>query len=120
MGPRFDRLRCEVFQNLFLSPMNTGSVRPAVATTPTACGIETTPFHHIRTFCFIKLQQHLPPAVLKHHELWVRLRVTMKVATTPTACGIETLDYTTMFNNMDAVATPPTACGIETLYIFRW
>ena len=41
MGPRFDRLRYEVFQNLFLSPMNTASVRPAVATTPTACGIET-------------------------------------------------------------------------------
>ena len=41
MGPRFDRLRYEVFQNLFLSPMNTGSVRPAVATTPTARGIET-------------------------------------------------------------------------------
>ena len=41
MGVRFDRLRYEVFQNLFLSPMNTGSVRPAVATTPTARGIET-------------------------------------------------------------------------------
>ena len=44
MGVRFDRLRYEVFQNLFLSPMNTGSVRPAVATTPTACGIETEMF----------------------------------------------------------------------------
>ena len=41
MGVRFDRLRYEVFQNLILSPMNTGSLRPAVATTPTACGIET-------------------------------------------------------------------------------
>ena len=39
MGVHFDRLRYEVFQNLFLSPMNTGSVRPAVATTPTACGM---------------------------------------------------------------------------------
>ena len=39
MGVRFDRLRYEVFQNLFLSPMNTGSVRPAVATTPTARGM---------------------------------------------------------------------------------
>ena len=39
MGTRFDRLLYEVFQNLFLSPMNTGSVRPAVATTPTACGM---------------------------------------------------------------------------------
>ena len=42
MGARFDRLRCEVFQNLFLSPMNTGFVRPAVATVLTVYGIETT------------------------------------------------------------------------------
>ena len=41
MGARFDRLRYEVFQNLFLSPMNTGFVRPAIAIVPTACGIET-------------------------------------------------------------------------------
>ena len=41
MGARFDRLRCEVFQNLFLSPMNTGFVRPAVATVITVYGIET-------------------------------------------------------------------------------
>ena len=41
MGARFDRLRCEVFQNLFLSPMNTGFVRPAIAIVLTACGIET-------------------------------------------------------------------------------
>ena len=45
MGACFYRLRCEVFQNLFLSPMNTGFVRPAVATVLTACGIET---HHIQ------------------------------------------------------------------------
>ena len=41
MGARFDRLRCEVFQNLFLSPMNTGFVRPAVAIVLTVYGIET-------------------------------------------------------------------------------
>ena len=41
MGARFDRLRCEVFQNLFLSPMNTGFVRSAVATVLTVYGIET-------------------------------------------------------------------------------
>ena len=41
MGACFDRLRCEVFQNLFLSPMNTGFVRPAVATVLTVYGIET-------------------------------------------------------------------------------
>ena len=65
MGVRFDRLRYEVFQNLFLSPMNTGSVRPAVATTPTACGIET--------------------QVAKRE-----VATKIEVATTPTACGIET------------------------------
>ena len=41
MGVCFDRLRCEVFQNLFLSPMNTGFLGPAVATALTVYGIET-------------------------------------------------------------------------------
>ena len=44
MGTRFDRLRCEVFQNLILSPMNTGLLRPAVATVLTVYGIETSIF----------------------------------------------------------------------------
>ena len=43
MGAQFDRLRCEVCQNLFLSPMNTGFLRHAVATVLTVYGIET--FH---------------------------------------------------------------------------
>ena len=41
MGAQTDRLRCEVCQNLFLSPMNAGLLRYAVATTPTVYGIET-------------------------------------------------------------------------------
>ena len=41
MGTRFDRLRCEVFQNLILSPMNTCLLRPAVATVLTVYGIGT-------------------------------------------------------------------------------
>ena len=41
LGAQTDRLRCEVCQNLILSPMNTGSLRPAVATGPTVYGIET-------------------------------------------------------------------------------
>ena len=41
MRSYFYRLRCEVFQNLFLSPMNTGFVRSAVATVLTVYGIET-------------------------------------------------------------------------------
>ena len=41
MGAQSDRLRCEVCQNLFLSPMNTGLLRYAVATALTVYGIET-------------------------------------------------------------------------------
>ena len=39
MGAQTDRLRCEVCQNLILSPMNTGLLRPAVATAPTVYGM---------------------------------------------------------------------------------
>ena len=46
LGAQTDRLRCEVCQNLILSPMNTGLLRPAVATALTVYGIETS----IRTF----------------------------------------------------------------------
>ena len=41
MGAQTDRLRCEVFQNLILSPINTGLLRHAVATALTVYGIET-------------------------------------------------------------------------------
>ena len=41
MGAQTDRLRCEVCQNLILSPMNTGFLRYAVATALTVYGIET-------------------------------------------------------------------------------
>ena len=67
MGACFYRLRCEVFQNLFLSPMNTGFVRPAVATALTACGIETQLYR-----------------VFGMPYQWM-------VATALTACGIETM-----------------------------
>ena len=43
MGAQTDRLRCEVFQNLILSPINTGFLRHAVATALTVYGIETPP-----------------------------------------------------------------------------
>ena len=66
MGTRFDRLRCEVFQNLILSPMNTGLLRPAVATVLTVYGIETM------------------------HTLFYR-RKFFQVATVLTVYGIETL-----------------------------
>ena len=74
MGARFDRLRCEVFQNLFLSPMNTGFVRPAVATVLTACGIETI------------------------HNDAVNGFTSLHVATVLTACGIETRKYGSLCN----------------------
>lgn len=64
MRPCFYRLRCEVFQNLFLSPMNTGFVRPAVATVLTVYGIETF-------------------SLLFHGRIVI-------VATAPTVYGIET------------------------------
>ena len=41
LGAQTDRLRCEVYQNLILSPMNTGLLRYAVATALTVYGIET-------------------------------------------------------------------------------
>ena len=64
MGARFDRLRCEVFQNLFLSPMNTGFVRPAVATVLTVYGIETLSL--ATNLSRLKVsQQYLPFTVLK-------------------------------------------------------
>ena len=41
LGAQTDCLRCEVCQNLILSPMNTGLLRPTVATVLTVYGIET-------------------------------------------------------------------------------
>ena len=64
MGACFDRLRCEVFQNLFLSPMNTGFLGSAVATVLTVYGIETTDNQNI-VGGIIELQQYLPFTVLK-------------------------------------------------------
>ena len=41
IGAQTDRLRCEVCQNLILSPMNTDLLRYAVVTALTVHGIET-------------------------------------------------------------------------------
>ena len=66
MGAQTDRLRCEVCQNLILSPMNTGPLRSAVATVLTVHGIETV---HTSRPCYRlllrELQQSLPFTVLK-------------------------------------------------------
>ena len=65
MGSQTDRFRYEVFQNLILRPMNTGLLRPAVATVPTVYGIETIHRfdYHINHLSW--LQQYLPFTVLK-------------------------------------------------------
>ena len=66
MGAQFDRLRCEVCQNLFLSPMNTGFLRHAVATVLTVYGIETVTSNNMQNNKILfKLQQCLPFTVLK-------------------------------------------------------
>ena len=67
LGAQSDRLRCEVCQNLILSPMNTGLLRYAVATAPTVYGIET-------VSCSFKIR-------------W------LFVATAPTVYGIETVKF---------------------------
>ena len=65
MGLCFYRLRCEVFQNLILRLMNTGFVRPAVATVLTVYGIETVASYYFTSELTIVLQQYLPFTVLK-------------------------------------------------------
>ena len=89
MGAQFDRLRCEVCQNLFLSPMNTGFLRHAVATVLTVYGIETqksSPF--LRAISM--LQQCLPFTVLKLQYRCAHQIFFDKVATVLTVYGIET------------------------------
>ena len=90
MGAQLDRLRYEVFQNLFYSPMNTGILRAAVATAPTVYGIETTMNIAIPTTLSL-LQQHLPFTVLKQTSCFDSRRQNCYVATAPTVYGIETL-----------------------------
>ena len=63
-GPQSDCLRCEVCQNLILSPMNTGLLRHAVATVLTVYGIET--------------------------QISVHAEISINVATVLTVYGIET------------------------------
>ena len=65
MGAQSDRLRCEVCQNLILSPINTGFLRYAVATVLTVYGIETFLALKNSLLYRIQLQQCLPFTVLK-------------------------------------------------------
>ena len=95
MGAQSDRLRCEVCQNLFLSPMNTGLLRPAVATALTVYGIET-----------------MVPTIKQLLKLSI-------VATALTVYGIETrLTVVLLFKSLKKVATALTVYGIETYILF--
>ena len=72
MGAQTDRLRCEVFQNLILSPINTGFLRHAVATALTVYGIETNRYRHLTLNTIYVLQQPLPFTVLKLQRIHVK------------------------------------------------
>ena len=89
LGAQTDRLRCEVCQNLILSPMNTGLLRHAVATALTVYGIET-------SLWLLKAQDQ--PS---------------SVATALTVYGIETSNGVPKSSN-SLVATALTVYGIET------
>ena len=90
MGSQTDRFRYEVFQNLILRPINTGFLRPAVATVPTVYGIETI------------------------WRLWCYNPRCCSVATVPTVYGIETIARFDPHRLNFFVATVPTVYGIET------
>ena len=114
MGTRFDRLRCEVFQNLILSPMNTGLLRPAVATVLTVYGIETKVIATQFLNNCLALQQCLPFTVLKLSIISALATHASKVATVLTVYGIETqLLARAMWERLQ-VATVLTVYGIET------
>ena len=114
MGAQSDRLRCEVCQNLFLRPMNTGFLRHAVATALTVYGIETVSEMAERGYS-IELQQLLPFTVLKRQDLLACLipsnmlqqLLPFTVLKLQTAVAHQDLPY-------NYVATALTVYGIET------
>ena len=91
LGAQTDRLRCEVCQNLILSPMNTGFLRYTVATVLTVYGIETS-FERSNSISRpFALQQCLPFTVLKHVVIDISIFIgVLYVATVLTVYGIET------------------------------
>ena len=113
MGLCFYRLRCEVFQNLILRLMNTGFVRPAVATVLTVYGIETDK----KVFVKVngqQLQQYLPFTVLKLKSPDLHNEALVRVATVLTVYGIETFRSLVVIYIYYSVATVLTVYGIET------
>ena len=114
MGARFDRLRCEVFQNLFLSPMNTGFVRPAVATVLTVYGIETVLQWTVNSIIFLSCNSTYRLRYWNFDAALAKsLDFTNNVATVLTVYGIETKGKAKI-PLAHAVATVLTVYGIET------
>ena len=96
-----------------MSPINTGFVRPAVATAPTVYGIETDILNPLLSIISL-LQQHLPFTVLKLHDA-IATDCDSIVATAPTVYGIETFKTVALIQALPTlVATAPTVYGIET------
>ena len=89
LGAQTDRLRYEVCQNLIVSPMNTGILRPAVATVLTVYGIETV--------CLGQLHRSCPQSV----------------ATVLTVYGIETTSRNRVIEYHSQVSTIPTVYGMR-------
>ena len=117
LGAQTDRLRCEVCQNLILSPMNTGLLRPAVATAPTVHGIETfflVPNLGPRRYL---LQQHLPFTVLKLTEAAIIINISLLMLQQHLPFTVlKPMVRDIIRNEQEKVATAPTVHGIETLH----
>ena len=91
MGAQLDRLRYEVFQNLFYSPMNTGILRVAVAMALTVYGIETITDDVLGWLEVEELQWRLPFTVLKlDYTIFHIEDLNLVVAMALTVYGIET------------------------------
>ena len=142
LGAKTDRLRCEVCQNLILSPMNTGLLRPAVATAPTVHGIETfflvpnlgprryllqqhLPFTVLKlteaaiiiNISLLMLQQHLPFTVLKpDKKLFNLLKACIALQQHLPFTVLKPMVRDIIRNEQEKVATAPTVHGIETLH----
>ena len=115
MGAQSDRLRCEVCQNLFLRPMNTGFLRHAVATALTVYGIETGSLTIELQPEINPLQQLLPFTVLKLNFTVNINDQSLNVATALTVYGIETINDIDITPDDAQVATALTVYGIETV-----
>ena len=114
MGAQSDRLRCEVCQNLFLSPMNTGFLRHAVATVLTVYGIETLTVNTVNQTISFMLQQCLPFTVLKLREMEETVLVSPDKLQQCLPFTVLKLQRSNAANLSSPVATVLTVYGIET------